>query len=334
MRIPTFADVEAAASRLRPHIAHTPLLRSPVLDARLGARLLIKAECLQLTGSFKVRGAFNRLLTMSESERNAGVVAWSAGNHGQALAFAGRRLGVAVTIVMPSDAPRAKIWGTKRWGAKVVLYDRRTESREDIGQDLARKSGSLLVPPFDDPDVIAGQGTAFLEALQDAEIAGDAPTMLLCSTGGGGLIAGCALAAEGSGTGMRLHSVEPVGYNDTARSLAAGRLVSNSPTAPSICDALMTITPGEIPFEINKRRLGPGYAVSDNEVREAMRVALQDLKIVVEPGGAAALAAALSRPELVRGQTVIIMVTGGNLDLPTLASIVAAPTSDSFEVNR
>ncbi|KWO73909.1 threonine/serine dehydratase [Burkholderia ubonensis] len=331
MRIPTFFDVEAAASRLRPHIAHTPLLSSPALDERLEARLLIKAECLQLTGSFKVRGAFNRLLTMSESERNAGVVAWSAGNHGQALAYAGRSLGVAVTIVMPSDAPRAKIWGTERWGANVVLYDRLTESREHIGQELARKSGSVIVPPFDDPDVIAGQGTAFLEALQDAEKVGETPTMLLCCTGGGGLIAGCALAADGSGMDIRLHAVEPVGYNDTGRSLAEGRLVSNNPAAPSICDALMTITPGEIPFEINKRHLGPGYTVTDDEVCEAMRVALQELKIVVEPGGAAALAAALSRPELVRGQTVIVMVTGGNLDLSTLASI-AAPTSDSFEV--
>ncbi|MBN3004159.1 threonine/serine dehydratase [Chromobacterium alkanivorans] len=333
MRIPTFADVEAAASRLSPYIARTPLLRNPVLDRRLGARLLIKAECLQLTGSFKVRGAFNRLLMMSESERKAGVVAWSAGNHGQALAYAGQCLGVAVTIVMPSDAPRAKISGTERWGAKVVLYDRLTESREQIGQDLALQNGLVIVPPFDDPDVIAGQGTAFLEAIRDAKVAGETPTMLLCGTGGGGLIAGCALSAEGSGLDIRMHAVEPVGYDDMGRSLAAGRLVPNNPAAASICDALMTIKPGEIPFEINKRLLGPGYTVSDDEIREAMRVALQDLKLVVEPGGAAALALALSRPELVRGQTAVIMVTGGNLDLSTLASI-AAPIPDSFEVKR
>ncbi|MDF0732900.1 threonine/serine dehydratase [Pseudomonas entomophila] len=334
MRVPTFADVEAAASRLRPHITHTPLLRSPVLDAQLGAKLLIKAESLQLTGSFKVRGAFNRLLMMSENERKLGVVAWSAGNHGQALAFAGQRLGVAVTIVMPSDAPRAKISGTQRWGAKVVLYNRLTESREQIGHEIASKTGAIIVPPFDDPDVIAGQGTAFLEALQDAEKAGEKPTMLLCGAGGGGLIAGSALAAVGSGLDIRLHPVEPIGYDDTGRSLAEGRLVSNAPTAPSICDALLTVTPGEIPFAINKRYLGAGYTVSDDEVREAMRVALQELKIVAEPGGAACLAAALSRPELVRGHTVVVIVSGGNLDLSSLASIVAAPTSDAREVTR
>ncbi|CDG82196.1 threonine ammonia-lyase [Janthinobacterium agaricidamnosum] len=334
MRIPTFSDVEAAASRLRPHIARTPLLRSPALDARLGARLLIKAECLQLTGSFKLRGAFNRLLMMTDSERKAGVVAWSAGNHGQALAFAGKILGIAVTIAMPADAPRAKIAGTEQWGATVVLYDRRTESREDIGREIARKNGALIVPPFDDPDVIAGQGTAFLEALQDAGIAGEVPTMLLCCAGGGGLIAGCALVAEGLRTDMRLHPVEPVGYDDTGRSVAEGRLVSNSPAAPSICDALMTVTPGEIPFAINKRRLGRGYAVNDDEIRAAMRVALQELKIVVEPGGAAALAAALARPELVRGHTVIVMVTGGNLDLPSLASIITAGATDTVEAAR
>lgn len=334
MRLPTFADVEAAASRLRPHIAHTPLLRSPVLDGQLGARLLIKAECLQLTGSFKVRGAFNRLLLMPESERKPGVVAWSAGNHGQALAFAGDKLQIDVTIVMPSDAPRAKIAGTERWGAKVVLYDRLTESREQIGQDIARKTGAIIVPPFDDPDIIAGQGTACIEALQDAEIAGETPTMLLCGAGGGGLLAGCALTATGWGMDIRMHPVEPVGYNDTGRSLAEGRLVANDPAPPSVCDALMTRMPGEIPFAINRRFLGPGYTVTDDEVRGAMRVALQELKIVVEPGGVVALAAALSRPELVQGHTVVIMVTGGNLDLSTLASIAAAPASDEVEVTR
>jgi len=321
MRLPTFQDIEAAAERLRPYIHRTPLLRSPVLDGIVGARLLIKAECLQLTGSFKVRGAYNRLLQLSAQERAAGVVAWSAGNHGQALAYAGKELGIGVTIVMPSDAPLAKIHGTKRWGAQVVLYDRKTESREDIGRGIAKQSGAIVVPPFDDPDVIAGQGTVGMEAVIDARNAGESPSALLCCTGGGGLIAGCALAAEGLGAPMRIHSVEPVGYDDTARSLAEGRLVSNHPSSPSICDALMTITPGEIPFSINKGRLAPGISVSDDEVRTAMRVALEELKIVIEPGGAAALAAALHRPEIVRDRTVIVIVSGGNLDLATLASI-------------
>lgn len=323
MKIPGFDDVTAAASRLKPYVVHTPLLRSPILDARVGARLLIKAECLQLTGSFKVRGAYNRLLTMSANEREAGVVAWSAGNHGQALAFAGKHLGVKVTIVMPADAPRTKIWGTEHWGAKVVLYDRRTESREDIGWHIAQKEGRVVVPPFDDADVVAGQGTACLEALRDAATMGASPSALLCGTGGGGLIAGCALAAEGMGIPLRLHSVEPVGYDDTARSLVKGELVSNDGSFPSICDALMTTRPGAIPFAINRGRLDKGLTVSDAEVRDAMRVALQELKIVVEPGGAAPLAAALFRPEIVQDRTVIILLSGGNVDLPVLASIAA-----------
>ena len=321
MNLPSHEDVTAAALRLAPYIVHTPLLRSPYLDQLVGGQLLIKAECLQLTGSFKIRGAFNRILCMTADEKQAGVVAWSVGNHGQALAFAGRQLGVRVTIVMPSDAAAVKIAGTKRWGAEIVFYDRLTESREEIGHEIARRTGAHIVPPYNDAHVIAGQGTAGLEAIKDALNIGIRPDRLLACTGGGGLIAGCALAAEAMGSGVMLHSVEPQGYDDTARSVAANDLVVNDPSQPSICDALMTVTPGEIPFAINRHRLAPGIAVTDNEVREAVRVALRELKIVVEPGGAAALAAALSRPDLSRGASTIVIVTGGNLDLSTLAAI-------------
>ncbi|MEO7681959.1 MAG: threonine/serine dehydratase, partial [Sphingomonas sp.] len=324
VKMPSFDDILAAAERIRPYILHTPLLRSPVLDARLGGRLLVKAECLQPTGSFKVRGAYNRLLLMSADERAAGVIAWSAGNHGQALALAGRSLGVTVTIVMPSDAPRAKIEGTRRWGAEIILYDRLTESREEIGHGVAQRRGLVIVPPYDDPDVIAGQGTAGLEALMDAASLGERPTRMLCCTGGGGLIAGCALAAERLAPWLAVHPIEPVGYDDTARSICAGARTVNDVAAPSICDALMTATPGEIAFAINQPRLAEGVAVSDEEVRAAMLFALRELKILVEPGGAAALAAALFRPQLVRDTTTIVMVTGGNLDLSTLPSLLAS----------
>lgn len=318
MRLPTFHDVQLAAERIRPHLPRTPLLNSPALDAVAGGRLLIKAECLQPTGSFKVRGAFNRLLQLSAQERACGVVAWSAGNHGQALAFAGQKLGIAVTIVMPADAPRSKIQGTQRWGGKVVLYDRATESREEIGRRIAADTGAIVVPPFDDFDVIAGQGTAGLEALEDA---GGPVATLLCPTGGGGLVAGCALAIEGLKASTNAYAVEPVGYDDTTRSMKAGKLISNSPAAPSICDALMTVTPGDLPFAVNSVRLAGGITVTDDQVRKAMRAALQELKIVLEPGGAAALAAALCRPELVGGATTIVIASGGNLDLSTLAGI-------------
>ena len=327
MRLPTASDVHEALERIRPHVVRTPLLSSEVLDARAGARLLIKPECLQTTGSFKLRGAFNRLLQMSELERRSGVVAWSAGNHGQALAYSGRKLGLSVTVVMPSDAPMTKIKGTSRWGANVVLYDRKTESREEIGRAIAQRTGAVIVPPFDDPDVIAGQGTACVEAIEDAYALGFCPDLVLCPTGGGGFIAGCALAAErfqSRGHTLQVCPVEPIGYDDTGRSLATGAPVTNDPAVPSICDALMTIRPGELTLAVNRGRLAPGLAVDDEEVREAMRVSLQELKLVTEPGGAVALAAALFRPDVVRGRTVLVVLSGGNVDMATIAETAGA----------
>jgi len=318
---PSPSDVRAAAERLAPYLRRTPLLRNPALDLAAGGQVLLKPECLQVTGSFKPRGAYNRLLQLSGSERARGVVAWSAGNHGQALAFAGRQLGVAVTVVMPADAPAAKLTGVRRHGATVVTYDRRTEDREAIGHAIAARTGAIIVPPYDDPQVIAGQGSAALEALSDALALGLRPTRLLCPTGGGGLIAGSALAAEALGLELDHHPVEPIGYDDTGRSLAAGRRLVNEATATSICDALMTRTPGELTFSINRSRLAAGVAVTDAEVREALRFALTELKLVLEPGGAAALAAALHRPDLTEGATTLVLLTGGNLDLGTLAAV-------------
>lgn len=323
MKLPTFADVQAAEIRLRPHVLRSPLLRSPVLDDRVGGRLLFKAESLQPTGSFKIRGAFNRLLQLSDAEKRAGVVAWSAGNHGQAVAYAGRELGVAVTIVMPSFAPAIKIAGTRRWGANIVLYDNESDNREEIGREIACRTGAIAVPPFDDGDIIAGQGTLALEAISDARTLGLDPDLMFCGTGGGGLIAGCALAVGGIGAKVRLHSVEPEGNDDTARSLLAGTRVVNDVRAPTLCDALVTSTPGEIPFMINRERLAGGIAVTEVDVKDAVRIALTELKLVVEPGGVASLAAALSWPDLVRNQTSVVVLSGGNLDPATLAELLS-----------
>lgn len=319
MKLPEPGDIVTAAERIAPYIVQTPLLNSPALDELIGGKLLFKAESLQRTGSFKLRGAFNRLLRMEKAERQRGVVAGSAGNHGQGVAFAGRELGVAVTIVLPSDAPQAKIEGIRRWGAEIKFYDRPTQDREAIVDDIAERTGAVHVHPFDDPDIIAGQGTAAFEAFrQAAEITAE-PSVLLCPTGGGGLIAGCGLAAEQLGMDVALHPCEPDGFDDTGRSLAEGQRVRNDMAAKSICDALLTPTPGTITFAINRSRLAKGLTVNDDLVRKAMRIGLSELKLVIEPGGAAGLAAAMKYSELVRGRTTIILVTGGNMDLLTIA---------------
>ena len=311
--------------RLRPHVRHTPALESDALNAQVGGRVLIKLECLQLTGSFKVRGAFNRLLLLSDDERKRGIVAWSAGNHAQALAYAGARLHVRATIVMPSDAPRAKIEGTQRYGAQVVFYDRQTEDREAIGRALAQKSGAIIVPPYEDADVIAGQGTAGLELLDDAATCNAALDRMLVCVGGGGLIAGCALAARARGCSTAFYSAEPQGYDDTLRSLKAGARVRNDATAPSTADALMTVTPGELTFSLNRELLAGGFTIGDDDIAAAMRFAFSQLRVVVEPGGAAALAAVMTRPETFSGLTTGIILTGGNVDAGRFSQILSRP---------
>jgi len=320
--LPGFGDVEAAAARLRGWSVRTPLLEARRLGARLGYRLFIKAECLQRTGSFKFRGAFNRLSAMSEAERKRGVVAFSSGNHAQGVACAARLLGVDAAIVMPADAPTIKIENTRGYGAEVVLYDRFTEVREDIADRLCAKSGAALIRPFDDPLVIAGQGTAAMEAIEDAAAIGVAFDVLAAPASGGGLIAGCALAGAAMSPRTRVYTVEPAGLDDHARSLRAGHRLGHAPEAQSICDALQATMPGEIPFAISRRLLAGGLVVGDDEVRNAMRVAFAELKLVLEPSGAAALAAAVAGRVPGTNSAVCLIASGGNVDTGFFADVL------------
>jgi threonine dehydratase len=310
-------DIREAAQRIAPYIAHTPLLTSSALDAATGARVLFKPEVLQRTGSFKMRGAISRMSLLSADERARGVVAFSSGNHAQAVAYAAKLLGAPAVIVMPADAPAMKIANTRGYGAEVVLYDRYTEDREAIGRKLAQERGLTLVPPFDDFHVMAGQGTAGLEIAEDAHARGLKIDVALICCSGGGLAAGMATAITAAFPRAEVYAVEPAGFDDTARSLKAGQRVSNTPGAKSICDALMVDRPGALTNEVNRRLLAGALSVTDAEVRSAMRFAFEHLKLVVEPGGAAALAAALSAKAPIAGKTVAVILSGGNVDPAT-----------------
>ena len=313
----TIGDVEAAARRLAGVAVVTPVLESEALNERVGARLLIKAEPLQRTGSFKFRGAYNAIATL----RPPAVVAYSSGNHAQGVAAAARLLGIPATIVMPADAPRIKLENTRALGARVVTYDRLKDSREAIGAAIAAETGAVLIRPYDEPLVIAGQGTAGLELARQVAARGTTLDAALVCCGGGGLIAGCALALKAARPETAVYAIEPEGYDDTARSLAAGERVGNPAPGPTLCDALLAPTPGEITFAINRRLLAGGVAVSDAEVRAAMRLAFHHLKLVIEPGGAVSLAAALYGKLPLRG-TVGIVVSGGNVDPEVYADIL------------
>ena len=317
---PTFADIESAAHRLAGKAVVTPLLESPLLNQRIGGRLLIKAEPLQRTGSFKFRGAYNRISRLDGGEIEAGVVAYSSGNHAQGVAAAAHAVGAPATIVMPEDAPAIKIDNTRAWGAEVVQYDRYCEDRTVVARDLAEQRGATLVPPFDHPLIIAGQGTVGLEIAQQAEAAGAKLDALLSPCGGGGLISGCALALAERAPGVAVYAVEPAGFDDTARSLLEGSRQEAVEGAKSFCDALLAKTPGCLTFSINQRLLAGGFAVSDDEVAQAMGAALMYLKLVAEPGGATALAAALSGKYDCRGKTVAVVVSGGNVDPAVFAA--------------
>jgi threonine dehydratase len=321
-RLPDADDVRAAARRIAGHARRTPLLAGTPLDEVTGGRILLKLETLQHTGSFKFRGAYNRLAQLDAAQRAAGVVAFSSGNHAQGVAAAARLLGVRATIVMPTDAPRVKMQNTLALGAEVVTYDRLSESREAIAARLADERGAVLVPSFDDPDIIAGQGTVGLEiAEQAAELGARIEDVVVC-TSGGGLVAGTALAIHATSPGTRVWSAEPEGHDDHRRSLASGRRESNAPGTRSICDALLAPSPGELTFEINRRLLAGGLAASDAVVRKAIAYAARSLKLVVEPGGAVALAALLDGQLETHGRTVAVVLSGGNIDDELLRSVL------------
>ncbi len=320
----TLADIESAAQRLAGVSVRTPLLRNHELDCIAGGNVLVKPECLQVTGSFKIRGAYNLLSRLTPAQRRGGVVAWSSGNHAQGVAAAGAMLGVPAAIVMPADAPRAKLDNTRRLGGEVITYDRYTGDREAIARGIAAERNAVVVPSYDHEDIIAGQGTVGLEiAGQSLEI-GLPPDQVLVCCSGGGLIAGSAIALLAKLKKVVVHSVEPEGFDDTARSLQSGERVSVSGGGRSICDALQVPTPGQLTFAINRRLLGRGLTVSDEEVRDAMRFAFRYLKMVVEPGGAVALAAVLAGKIETSGRTTAVILSGGNVDRELYAEIQRA----------
>ncbi|HVY13013.1 MAG TPA: threonine/serine dehydratase [Alphaproteobacteria bacterium] len=318
----TFADIQKAAERLSGKIVHTPLLEAPLLNAALGFRLLVKAECLQRTGSFKVRGAMNALLQLSPDAKAKGVVAFSSGNHAQGVAYAARELGVTAVIVMPKDAPALKIANTRAYGAEVVLYDREKESREAIGEDLSSRRGLSLIKPFDDVRVIAGQGTAGLEIAAQCKSMGVAPDHVIVPCSGGGLCSGIGLAVTETFPSAQIHTGEPNGFDDAMRSLQSGKKEANDKKAGSICDALMSDGLGDITLPLLRSIHATGFAVSDEEAMKAMAVAARYLKIVLEPGGAVGLAAAMFRLKP-KGQTVVAVGSGGNADPAMLAKAIA-----------
>jgi threonine dehydratase len=315
--LPCFDDVRAAARRLAGIARRTPLLAGTALDELTGGRVLLKLESLQHTGSFKIRGAYNRLVQLDAEARSRGVVAFSSGNHAQGVAAAARMLGIDATIVMPADAPRAKLDGTRSLGATVVLYDRDRESRELIAARLAAETGATLVPAFDDPHVIAGQGTVGLELMQQAREFDLTPDQVLIGCSGGGLISGAALAIRALSPTTEVLAVEPEEFDDTRRSLEAGHRLANAPGARSICDALMSPSPGLLNFALMRDLLAGGVTVGDTEVRIAMAWGFRHLRIVIEPGGAVALAAVLAGRVPTHGRTIAIAVTGGNVDTAT-----------------
>lgn len=320
---PTYSDVLAARRRLGSLSCVTPLIEHPVLNALVGARVLLKAENLQRVGAFKFRGAYNKIAQVDAATYPGGVVACSSGNHAQGVAAAATLRGFRSVIVMPADAPRMKIERTKAFGAEVVAYDRVTEDRDAIAREICEKRTAAYIHPFDDPDVIAGQGTVGLEMMEQAAALGTIPDVVLVGASGGGLIGGVALAVKEKSPGTAIWSVEPAGFDDLARSLRKGARERNAVLSGSICDALLAATPGELTFEIAKQNLAGGLSVTDEEAKAAVRFAFRELKLVVEPGGAVSLAAILAKKLPIEGKTVAAVLSGGNVDPSLFADIIA-----------
>lgn len=322
--LPVFADIEAAADRLAGQAVATPLLGNPALDAAVGGRVLLKPETLQRTGSFKFRGAYNKISRLAAGpHRPRAIVAYSSGNHAQGVAAAAAIAGIPALIVMPADAPAIKVANTRGYGAEVVFFDRATERREEIAGRIAAERGAVIVPPYDDPDIIAGQGTLGREIALQAAAQGHALDQVLVPCSGGGLVSGCALALAALSPQTRVHPVEPAGFDDMKRSLAAGRRVANERATGSFCDALLSREPGELTFAVAGRLLGEGLAVSDAEVAAAMEFAFRVLKLVIEPGGAVALAALLSGKIDGAGRTTAVVCSGGNVDAETFCRAIS-----------
>jgi threonine dehydratase len=321
--LPTAADIEAAAKRLAGIAVRTPLINAPVLDAALGARVFLKAETLQRTGSFKFRGAYNKISQIPPERRAGGVVAYSSGNHAQGVAAAARLLGLRATIVMPSDAPPLKRERTAALGAEIVPYDRNTEDRAAIAHKIATARGATIVPPYDDPLIIAGQGTIGTEIVADLERLALKPEVVVVGASGGGLAAGISLGVKAKVPQAKFYTVEPEGFDDTLRSFQSGHREHNERLSGTICDALMSNTPGELTFPINRELIGAGITASDTEVAAAVRYAFVELKLVVEPGGAIGLAALLAGKLDVKGKVVVGVLSGGNVDVEMFATLIA-----------
>jgi threonine dehydratase len=322
-QLPTAADVDAAARRLDGVALRTPLLSSAALDAMTGGRVFLKAETLQHTGSFKFRGAYNKLAAIPPDRRSGGVVAYSSGNHAQGVAAAARLLGMPCVIVMPGDAPRAKRERTAVLGAEIVLYDRVRDDREAIAEAIAARRGATLVPPYDDALIIAGQGTAGREIVEDLSALGLKPDVVVVTASGGGLTAGIALAVKARVPTAALYTAEPQGFDDHARSFRSGQREQNAALTGTICDALMARMPGQLTFAINRSLVGAGVAASDQEVAAAVAFAFAELKLVVEPGGAVALAALMTRKIDVSGKVAVAVLSGGNVDPDLFSRLVA-----------
>jgi threonine dehydratase len=321
-RLPNFADLLAARRRLGTLACRTPLIEHPALNAQVGGRVLLKAENLQRVGAFKFRGAYNKVAQVDRKAFPGGVVACSSGNHAQGVAAAATLLGFRSAIVMPADAPRLKIERTRAFGAEVVAYDRVKEDRDAIARELCASRRAALVHPFDDIDVIAGQGTAGLEMMEQAEAIGATPDIVLVGASGGGLISGVSIAVKEKSPSTVIYSVEPAGFDDLARSLESGAHERNAALSGSICDALLAVTPGELTFEVAKRNLAGGLSVTDEEAKAAVRYAFEELKLVVEPGGAVSLAAILAGKLPLQGKTVAAVLSGGNIDPSLFAEII------------
>ncbi len=322
--LPDLESVEMAAVRIAGKALRTPIIESSMLNGLVGGRVLIKPECLQYTGSFKFRGAFNRISQLAVSARKAGVVAYSSGNHAQGVAAAARLRDMPAVIIMPEDTPEIKLSNTAGYGAKIVHYDRAAGDRKAIARDIAGKSGAVIVPPYDDVDVIAGQGTAGLEFAQDLSVRGVAPNALLAPAGGGGLLAGISLAFDAYFPETEIYSVEPEGFDDHRRSLKSCKRSRNKKLTGSLCDALLVERPGKITFAINRSRAAGGLVVSDDEVRMAVAYAFHTLKLVVEPSGAVCLAAVLSGKIDCKDREIAIVLSGGNVDAKLFSQIITA----------